>query len=140
MSAISSVLLLLVLYLQSEVHSLATPSDHVGGGTSGCPLAATLSANYSVLVLERGSLPTSYPNVLTQDGFAYNLQQEDDGTTPVQRIMSEDGIPTVRGRLLGGTSMINAGVYARANMSFYNQSGIEWDMELVNNTYEWVEY
>ncbi|KAM1082557.1 hypothetical protein ACFX13_021527 [Malus domestica] len=78
MSAISSVLLLLVLYLQSEVHSLATPSDHdfsylkfvrnatdfsledeydyiiVGGGTSGCPLAATLSANYSVLVLERG--------------------------------------------------------------------------------------
>ncbi|KAM1959324.1 hypothetical protein ACFX15_004611 [Malus domestica] len=163
MSAILLVLLLFVLHLQSGVHSLAPPHAHhfgylkfvynatdlplgekydyivVGGGTSGCPLAATLSAKYSVLVLERGSLPTAYPNLLNQDGFLYNLYQEDDGNTPVQRIMSEDGIPTVRGRILGGTSMINAGVHARANISFYNESGIEWDMDLVNKTYKWVE-
>ena len=29
----------------------------VGGGTSGCPLAATLSKSFSVLVLERGHVP-----------------------------------------------------------------------------------
>ncbi|KAM1302283.1 hypothetical protein EV1_013246 [Malus domestica] len=164
-SMVFRVLLVLQLcvHLQSEVQSLATPSEHdfsysksvvnatdlpqeevydyivVGGGTAGCPLAATLSLNYSVLVLERGSFPASYPNVLTQDGFIYNLQQEDDGETPVQRVMSEDGIPTVRGRILGGTSIINAGVYARANISFFSQSGVEWNMDLVNATYEWIE-
>ncbi|KAB2600201.1 (R)-mandelonitrile lyase 3-like [Pyrus ussuriensis x Pyrus communis] len=152
-SMVLRVLLVLQLcvHLQSEVQSLATPSEHdfsysksvvnatdlpqeevydyivVGGGTAGCPLATTLSLNYLVLVLERGSFPTSYPN------------QEDDGETPVRRIMSEDGIPTVRGRILGGTSISNAGVYARANISFFSQSGVEWDMDLVNATYEWIE-
>ncbi|ONI27529.1 hypothetical protein PRUPE_1G092400 [Prunus persica] len=165
MSAILVLVLhLFVLHLQySEIHSLANTSAHdfsyleivydandtelegtydyiiVGGGTAGCPLAATLSANYSVLVLERGTLPTEYPNLLTSDGFIYNLQQEDDGQTPVERFVSGDGIDNVRGRVLGGTSMINAGVYVRANTSFFNQTGIEWDMDLVNKTYDWVE-
>ncbi|ONI27612.1 hypothetical protein PRUPE_1G096500 [Prunus persica] len=164
MSVIVLVLHLFVLHLQySEVHSLSNNHPHdfsylkfvynasdpqlegtydyivVGGGTSGCSLAATLSEKYSVLVLERGTLPTAYPNLLTTDGFVYNLQQEDNGQTPVQRFVSEDGIDNVRGRVLGGTSMINAGVYARANISFYNQSGIEWDMDLVNKTYKWIE-
>ncbi|KAK9930853.1 hypothetical protein M0R45_018161 [Rubus argutus] len=118
---------------QSVVHSFATPSDHdfsymkivndaadlpledkydyivVGGGTAGCPLAATLSANYSVLVLERGSVPTAYPNVLSEGGVLSNLMQEDDGkTTPAQR-------------------------------EFYVKSGIEWDMDLVDTAYQWVE-
>ncbi|KAM1329209.1 hypothetical protein ACFX15_012832 [Malus domestica] len=53
---------------------------------------------------------------LTQDGFIYDLQQEDDGKTPVERIMTEDGIPTVRGRVLGGASVINTRVYTRANI------------------------
>ncbi|KAI5348826.1 Hypothetical predicted protein [Prunus dulcis] len=165
MSAVVLVLNLFVLHLQySEVHSLVnTSSEHdfsylkfvynavdlelegsydyiiVGGGTSGCPLAATLSANYSVLVLERGTIATEYPNTLTVDGFAYNLQQQDDGKTPVERFVSEDGIDNVRSRILGGTTIINAGVYARANESFFNDSGVEWDLDLVNEAYEWVE-
>ncbi|BFG14652.1 hypothetical protein CerSpe_009260 [Prunus speciosa] len=164
MSVILFVLHLLVLHLQySEVHSLANTSAHdfsylkfvynatdtslegsydyivVGGGTSGCPLAATLSEKYKVLLLERGTIATEYPNTLTADGFAYNLQQQDDGKTPVERFVSEDGIDNVRGRILGGTTIINAGVYARANISFYSQSGVDWDMDLVNKTYEWVE-
>ena len=86
----------------------------------------------------KGQPSYSISERINQDGFLYNLQQEDDGKTPVQRIMSEDGIPTVRGRILGGTSMINAGVHAGANISFYNESGIEWDMDLVNKTYKWL--
>ncbi|ONI27611.1 hypothetical protein PRUPE_1G096400 [Prunus persica] len=164
MSVIVLVLPLFVLHLQySEVHSLSNNHPHdfsylkfvynasdpelegtydyivVGGGTSGCSLAATLSEKYSVLVLERGALATEYPNLLTTDGFVYNLQQEDNGQTPVQRFVSGDGIDNVRGRVLGGTSMINAGVYARANISFYNQSGIDWDMDLVKKAYKWIE-
>ncbi|XP_060669805.1 (R)-mandelonitrile lyase 3-like [Ziziphus jujuba] len=75
----------------------------VGGGTAGCPLVASLSANYSVLVLER------------------------------------DGVANVRGRVLGGSSMINGGFYSKADGQFYNESGIHWDMDEVEEAYQWVE-
>nr|XP_048337439.1 (R)-mandelonitrile lyase 3-like isoform X3 [Ziziphus jujuba var. spinosa] len=160
-------LLLIVLsyffLYQLEVLALATSSDHdfsymksvynatdlplkeeydyiiVGGGTAGCPLAATLSANYSVLVLERGSAPPYPQLVLTTDGVLGGLLQEDDGKTPVQRFTSEDGIANVRGRVLGGSSMINVGFYSRADDQFYNESGIHWDMDVVEEAYQWVE-
>ncbi|KAK1358398.1 hypothetical protein POM88_051654 [Heracleum sosnowskyi] len=35
----------------------------LGGGTVGCPLAATLSKNFSVLLLERGGVPFTNRNV-----------------------------------------------------------------------------
>ena len=111
----------------------------IGGGTAGCPLAATLSEKYSVLVLERGSAPQSYPNVLNVNGFLANLMQEDDGDTPAQRFTSEDGVDNVRGRVLGGTSMINAGFYSRADSEFLSRSGVKWDMDSVMKAYEWVE-
>ena len=111
----------------------------VGGGTAGCPLAATLSDKFSVLVLERGSVPAAYPTVLTADGLFANLLQEDDGNTPAQRFTSEDGVANVRGRVLGGSSMINAGFYSRADDHFYNESGILWDIDMVDTAYKWVE-
>ena len=111
----------------------------IGGGTAGCPLAATLSEKYSVLVLERGGAPESYPNVLNAAGFLTNLMQEDENNTPAQRFTSEDGVDNVRGRVLGGTSMINAGFYSRADREFLTKSGVKWDMDSVEKAYEWVE-
>ncbi len=35
----------------------------VGGGTTGCPLAATLSQNFTVLLLERGGEETLLLNI-----------------------------------------------------------------------------
>ncbi|CAN6692708.1 unnamed protein product [Malus baccata var. baccata] len=166
-SAIAAILLLLYFFVfcpQPMVHSFATSSDVedfsylkfvrnatdlplqkkydyivVGGGTAGCPLAATLSVNYSVLLLERGDIPTAYPNVLSNAGILANFMQEDDGKTPAQRFTSEDGVAFVRGRVLGGSSMINIGLYSRADSEFLKKSGIKLDMNLVNNSYEWVE-
>ncbi|PON79344.1 Glucose-methanol-choline oxidoreductase, N-terminal [Trema orientale] len=114
----------------------------IGGGTAGCPLAATLSEKYSVLVLERGGAPNSHPNVLHFGGFFANLMQEEDhegDDTPAQRFTSEDGVENVRGRVLGGTSMINAGFYSRADEEFFSEMGIKWDMDSVEKAYEWVE-
>ena len=111
----------------------------VGGGTTGCPLAATLSKKYSVLILERGDTPKMRPNVLHLSGFFANLMEEDDGSTPAQKFTSEDGVDSARGRVLGGTSMINAGFFSRAEERFYARSGVEWDMELVKEAYHWVE-
>ncbi|XP_060669448.1 (R)-mandelonitrile lyase 1-like [Ziziphus jujuba] len=156
-------LLSYILQLQLEILGLATSSNHdfsymksvynatdlpledvydyiiVGGGTAGCPLAATLSRKYSVLVVERGSAPVSYPQVLSAGGSGANLLQEDDGKTPAQRFVSEDGVPNVRGRILGGSSMINGGFFSRAHDQFYNQSGIDWEMDVVEKAYKWVE-
>lgn len=34
---------------------------------------------------------------------------------------------------------INAGFYSRADPYFYQRSGINWDLTIVNQSYEWVE-
>ncbi|KAK3026966.1 hypothetical protein RJ639_040818 [Escallonia herrerae] len=111
----------------------------VGGGTAGCPLAATLSSNHSVLLLERGQLPDAYPDVLTAEKLMANLYETNDKDSPAQPFTSEDGMPNLRGRVLGGTSMINFGIYSRADDDFYAKSGIKWDMGVVKKAYEWVE-
>ncbi|KAK2968211.1 hypothetical protein RJ640_017692 [Escallonia rubra] len=111
----------------------------VGGGTAGCPLAATLSSNYSVLLLEWGGLPHDHPDVLSQEKYVVNLYEANDRDSPAQRFTSEDGIPNLRGRILGGSSMINVGIYSRADGDFYARTGIKWDMGAVKKAYEWVE-
>ena len=111
----------------------------IGGGTAGCPLAATLSRDHSVLVLERGATPPAYPSVLRADQFRANLARRDDGLSPVEPFTSLDGVANARGRILGGSSMINAGFYSRAEGEFYAKSGVNWDLALVEEAYRWVE-
>ncbi|XP_068653282.1 (R)-mandelonitrile lyase-like [Aristolochia californica] len=112
----------------------------VGGGTAGCPLAATLSEKFSVLLLERGGVGENHPNLMTQGGFLSTLMQTDRYESPAQAFISDDGVPNARGRVLGGSSAINAGFYSRAEDEFFNSTDpIVWNMELVNQSYEWVE-
>lgn len=113
----------------------------VGGGTAGCPLAATLSQGYRVLLLERGGIPHGKPNLMNQEGFLTTLLTANnvDQDSPSQSFISEDGVPNARGRVLGGSSAINAGFYSRADNEFFTRTGLNWDLRLVNESYEWVE-
>lgn len=111
----------------------------VGGGTAGCPLAATLSENYSVLLLERGGVGDSDPNIIHESNSLTNVINANAQSSPAQLFTSEDGIPNVRGNVLGGSSMVNLGIYSRADDYFYNKSEIEWDIVNVEQAYEWVE-
>ena len=86
----------------------------VGGGTAGCPLAATLSQNYSVLLLERGGVPFTNPNVSFLKNFHITLA-DTSPTSASQFFVSTDGVLNSRARVLGGASSINAGFYTRAN-------------------------
>ena len=52
-----------------------------------------------------------------------------------QRMVS----PNARGRILGGSSAINAGFYSRAGQAFFRESGVGQDLNVVNQSYEWVE-
>ncbi|XP_022153313.1 (R)-mandelonitrile lyase 1-like [Momordica charantia] len=111
----------------------------VGGGAAGCPLATTLSSKFSILILERGSEPNKFPSVLTEQGRSKAFTAEDDGKNPFQRFVSEDGVENLRGRVLGGGTMINGGFYSRGHREFFDTAGVEWDMELVEKAYQWVE-
>lgn len=86
----------------------------VGGGTAGCPLAATLSKKFKVLVLERGGVPFNNPNVTFLRNFHITLA-DTSPTSASQYFISTDGVLNARGRVLGGGSSINAGFYTRAN-------------------------
>ncbi|XP_047176648.1 protein HOTHEAD-like [Vigna umbellata] len=108
----------------------------VGGGTAGCPLAATLSKKFKVLVLERGGVPFNNPNVTFLRNFHITLA-DTSPTSASQYFISTDGVLNARGRVLGGGSSINAGFYTRANPRFIRKVG--WDTKLVNESYPWVE-
>ncbi|XP_059599437.1 protein HOTHEAD isoform X3 [Vitis vinifera] len=108
----------------------------IGGGTSGCALAATLSQNATVLVLERGGSPYGNPKIRNLDSFFANIL-DNSPLSPSQSFISEDGVFNTRARVLGGGSALNAGFYSRASAGEVKSSG--WDERLVKESYEWVE-
>ncbi|XP_019091110.1 PREDICTED: protein HOTHEAD-like isoform X3 [Camelina sativa] len=108
----------------------------IGGGTSGCALAATLSQNANVLVLERGGSPYDNLAATNIENFAITLLN----TTPKawsQLFISEDGVYNHRARVLGGDSVLNARFYSRAEEAYVKMA--EWDIDEVEAAYEWVE-
>ncbi|CAI5523285.1 unnamed protein product [Closterium sp. Naga37s-1] len=104
----------------------------VGGGAVGCPLAATLSKGFSVLLLERGGVPYDQPSVYRREAFPYVLSTR--ASVPFR---SEDGVWNRRGIVLGGGSSVNAGFYSRASADFVQAAG--WDPVRVRQSFEWVE-
>uniref|UniRef100_A0A6N2KHK9 Glucose-methanol-choline oxidoreductase N-terminal domain-containing protein n=1 Tax=Salix viminalis TaxID=40686 RepID=A0A6N2KHK9_SALVM len=108
----------------------------IGGGTSGCPLAATLSQGASVLVLERGGSPYGNPKIMNIANFANSLSDTSPNSAS-QQFISEDGVYNARARVLGGGSALNAGFYTHASDDYVKQAG--WIPEFVEKSYEWVE-
>ncbi|XP_052208263.1 protein HOTHEAD-like [Diospyros lotus] len=108
----------------------------VGGGTSGCALAATLSEGAKVLLLERGDLPYGQPTINNIATFAATLANNSP-SSPSQSFVSTDGVINARARVLGGGSCLNAGFYTRASTAYVSRAG--WDQRLVNESYQWVE-
>ncbi|KAK1360272.1 (R)-mandelonitrile lyase-like [Heracleum sosnowskyi] len=106
----------------------------VGGGTAGCPLAATLSRNFKVLVLERGGVPYGNKNTSLKN-FHINLA-DTSPNSPAQLFVVE-GVFNVRPRILGGGSSINAGFYSRPSLRSLMELGL--DPKLAYKSYPWVE-
>ncbi|KAJ0886820.1 putative (R)-mandelonitrile lyase [Helianthus annuus] len=74
----------------------------VGGGTTGCPLAATLSEKYSVLLLERGGVAaTSNADIYYEDRMFNPLLYVDPFDSPAEDFITEEGVLCHRGRVLG---------------------------------------
>lgn len=127
-------------YITSDIKEVPGKSfDYiiVEGGTSGCPLAATLSEKYSVLVVERGGSPYGNPLIMYKKNFGVSLIQRDEFSSEAQSLISEDGVRNHKGRVLGGSTAINTGFYSRASKDYVDKA--KWDEKLVKEAYEWVE-
>ncbi|RWR73643.1 protein HOTHEAD [Cinnamomum micranthum f. kanehirae] len=108
----------------------------IGGGTAGCPLAATLSQNFSVLLLERGGSPYGNLNISYMQNFHISLADSSPKSAN-QAFISTDGVINARARVLGGGTCINAGFYTRASPMYVKKAG--WNGQLVNESYPWIE-
>ncbi|EOA23707.1 hypothetical protein CARUB_v10016915mg [Capsella rubella] len=109
----------------------------IGGGTAGCALAATLSRDATVLVLERGGSPYDNPAATDIGNFVNTLLDIIPPNSWSQLFVSEDGVYNARARVLGGGTVINAGFYSRGEEDFMAEAG--WDRDEVEAAYEWVE-
>ncbi|CAN1142906.1 (R)-mandelonitrile lyase-like [Linum perenne] len=127
-------------YMTSNVNEVAGKYfDYivVGGGAAGCPLAATLSEKFSVLLIERGGSPYGNPWITDKRFFGFPMLQTDEFSSVSQSFTSKEGVANYRGRVLGGSTAINGGFYSRASDKYVKTVG--WDEELVKESYEWVE-
>ncbi|TDB98877.1 GMC family oxidoreductase N-terminal domain-containing protein [Actinomadura sp. 7K534] len=101
----------------------------VGAGSAGCVLAARLSEDPAVRVclVEAGPVD-SHPNIHIPAMFArlFRTQVDWDYDTHDERFLNRRRVFLPRGRVLGGTSSMNAMAYARGNPLDYdswNQPG-----------------
>jgi (R)-mandelonitrile lyase len=86
----------------SPLHDVTYQYIVIGGGTSGCPLAAVLAKNGKTFVLERGKAKEP-DNTLT----SYSKERA------IQTSRTEDGSWAISANVLGGASVINAGVFMK---------------------------
>jgi choline dehydrogenase len=105
----------------------------VGAGSAGCVLAARLSEdpNVSVLLLEAGP-PDVKENIHVPLGYLQLARTDVDWDYYSAPEPNCDGrrIALPRGKVLGGSSSVNAMVYIRGNRADYdawNQPGWSWD-------------
>ncbi|MFO0802593.1 MAG: GMC family oxidoreductase N-terminal domain-containing protein [Gemmataceae bacterium] len=106
----------------------------VGAGSAGCVLANRLSADpaASVLMLEAGGADAN-PYIHAPTGWPATLGGPDDWCYATEPEPQADGVrvPTPRGKVLGGTSAINAMVYIRGNRADYDAWPAGWKYDTV---------
>ena len=119
----------------------------VGGGSAGAVLAARMSADASrqVLLIEAGPdfAPNRYPPVLTNANIVAGSPAFDWNYHTDDRVDLGHDIPVPRGRVIGGSSAVNAAVAMRArpaDFARWANRGIEgWAWDDVLTAYKALE-
>ena len=109
----------------------------VGAGSAGCVLAERLSASHSVVLLEAGGDDRS-PEVVVPAAFSKLFKTERDWNFSSEPEPAADGrsLYLPRGKMVGGSSGMNAMLYVRGRPSDYDgwaeagATGWDWDTVL----------
>jgi len=141
---------LLLQGLQNSIISLSAVADfrekgadHIGG-TAGCVLASRLSDSpqVRVLVIERGQLADTFWSRAPLLSIAY--ARSDDGVlkyeSAPQRHLNNRKMTMIAGKLLGGTSRVNNGLYSRCHPAEFLEWGRGWSFEEVSTFYDQSEH
>lgn len=100
----------------------------IGGDTDGIPFASTLSANYSVLLLEHDDSPYHNGNITSVVNF---------GRYFLDTFITE-GVVNLRPRVLGGGTSTNAGSSSRGDEKIDVETRLT-DEDLIEESYQWAE-
>ena len=104
------------------------PSAHsfcASGGTAGCGIAGRLTENpdISVLLLERGPVVDTWLSRVPLISVDYRIPGSPTykwASAPLTAAVSTPALEMISGRLLGGTSKVNAHLYTRSMPGEYN--------------------
>ena len=89
----------------------------IGGGASGCALAAALAKRVPTLLLERGKRMEEEPLTQTESGWPAVLC----GSATERQVVNGGGFAFI-GNVLGGGTSINAGVFLKEpDGPFFNE-------------------
>ncbi len=106
----------------------------VGGGAAGVPLAARLGASRDVTLIEAGPAPRPYPAELLDGTTVVGAMPGHPLNWSYPGLLTPDFPYTIaRGRVLGGSSVINGGYFVRARPSDFDRwadvAGSAWSYE-----------
>lgn len=110
------------------------------GGTAGCVLAKRLSNTTStILLLERGQLADNFQSRTPLLSLAYT--RNDDGvmkykSAPQRHLNDNRTMQMISGKLLGGTSRVNNGLYTRCQPAEFHDWGEGWDFKKAEELYD----
>ncbi|XP_023244764.1 glucose dehydrogenase [FAD, quinone]-like, partial [Centruroides sculpturatus] len=137
------ILLMLIISVVVEgVHDDEYDFIIVGSGAGGSVMAKRLSEDPSnkVLLLEAGDRPSMINEILGKalsvlKGAKFNWNYTSVPNIKIGQALKERRLVATAGKLLGGSTMINAGVYSRGNRHDYDNwarnGAIGWDWKSV---------
>ncbi|CEM11301.1 unnamed protein product [Vitrella brassicaformis CCMP3155] len=111
----------------------------IGAGAGGCPLARTLSEySQAVLLLERGDDRQQFEDAVTKTGGQTAMLSP----TISEQFETPQGVIGHIGRVTGGGTAINAGVYIEEDMSYFDHleeaHKVTLNRTLINDSYHWL--